>query len=99
MFFMKPSSFRGVSAELRWTFRILACNRAATKGVRMGSIQRIDPPKPWLARYSALPWPQHSNSFGRKIDAQKWLALEESKSMEGDWVDPSAGKLTYSEWS
>lgn len=65
----------------------------------MGSIQRIDRPKPWLARYTGPDGRQHSKSFGRKIDAERWLALEESKSIKGDWVDPSAGKLTYDEWS
>lgn len=65
----------------------------------MGSIQRVDRPKPWLARYRAPDGRQYSKSFGRKVDAEKWLTLEEGKALRGDWIDPTAGAVPYAEWS
>lgn len=66
----------------------------------MGYIQqREDRPKKWLARYKGPDGRHHSKAFHRKVDAEKWLALEESKSIRGEWVDPTAGKVTYREWS
>jgi integrase len=66
----------------------------------MGYIQRReDRPKPWLARHKGPDGRLHSRAFRRKIDAEKWLALEESKSIKGEWVDPAAGKATYRQWS
>jgi integrase len=66
----------------------------------LGYIQRReDRPKPWLARHKAADGRHHSKAFRRKVDAEKWLALEESKLIKGEWVDPTAGKVTYREWS
>src|SRR5919106_5575849 len=65
----------------------------------MGSIQRVDRPKPWRARYRAPDGRQLSRSFKRKIDAEKWLRAEEGKADRGEWIDPSAGAITYGEWS
>lgn len=65
----------------------------------MGSIQRIDRPKPWLARYRAPDGKQHSKSFRRKVDAERWLRAEEGRADRGEWVDPSAGAIRYGEWS
>lgn len=65
----------------------------------MGSVQHIDRPKPWLARYRGPDGQQHSRSFRRKIDAERWVRSEESKADRGEWVDPSAGALRYGGWS
>jgi len=66
----------------------------------MGYVQRReDRPKPWLARYKAPDGRLHSKSFRRKVDAEKWLTLEESKGIRGEWVDPTAGAITFGEWS
>lgn len=65
----------------------------------MGSIQRVDRPKPWRARYRAPDGRQLSRSFKRKIDAEKWLRAEEGKADRGEWIDPNAGAITYDEWS
>lgn len=64
----------------------------------MGSVQRVDRPNPWLARYRAPDGRQYSRSFKRKVDAEKWLTMEESKTLQGDWVDPSAGSIVFVEW-
>lgn len=65
----------------------------------MGSIQRVDRPKPWLARYRAPDGRQHSRTFRRKVDAERWLRTEESRGDRGEWVDPAAGQVTFAEWS
>lgn len=65
----------------------------------MGSIQRIDRPKPWRARYRGPDGRQHSKSFKRKIDAERWLRIEEGKADRGEWVDPNAGTVRYTTWS
>lgn len=63
----------------------------------MGSVQRVDRPKPWLARYRAPDGRQHSKSFHRKTDAEKWLRAEESAADRGTWLDPRAGAVVFSE--
>ena len=66
----------------------------------MGYIQhREDRPKKWLARYKGPDGRHHSKAFRRKVDAEKWLHVEESKTIRGEWVDPTAGALTFGEWS
>ena len=65
----------------------------------MGSIQRVDRPKPWLARYRGPDGRQHSRTFNKKIDAERWLRAEESRGDRGEWVDPTAGQVTFAEWS
>lgn len=65
----------------------------------MGSIQRVDRPKPWLARYRGPDGRQHSKSFSRKVDAEKWLTLEEGRAFRGEWIDPNAGAVRYDKWA
>jgi integrase len=65
----------------------------------MGSIQRIDRPKPWRARYRGPNGRQHSKSFKRKIDAERWLRSEEGRADRGEWVDPTAGAERYAQWA
>jgi len=66
----------------------------------MGYIaRREDRPKPWLARYKGPDGRHHSKSFRRKVDAEKWLTFEEGKALRGEWVDPTAGAVTFGEWS
>lgn len=64
----------------------------------MGSVQRVDRPKPWLARYRAPDGRQRSRSFKREVDAEKWLTIEESRALRGEWVDPSAGSIIFVDW-
>jgi integrase len=42
---------------------------------------------------------QRSRSFERKVDAERWLREELAKIDRGLWVDPSAGDVTFAEWS
>jgi hypothetical protein len=61
--------------------------------------QREDRPRKWLARHKGPDGRHHSKAFRRKVNAESWLALEESKSIKGEWVDPAAGRVTYQEWA
>jgi len=38
-------------------------------------------------------------SFGRKLDAERWLRDELQRQDQGIWVDPAAGRVTVAEWS
>ena len=57
----------------------------------------------WRGAYRDEGGKQHTKSFKRQIDAKRWVATEESKVVRGDWVDPSAGKVTfaafYADWA
>ena len=66
----------------------------------MGSIQRrVERAKPWRARYRAPDGKEHSRSFERKLDAERWLTERERERNRGEWVDPAMGKVTVAEWS
>lgn len=49
----------------------------------------------WRGSYRDEAGKQHTKSFKRQIDAKRWVATEESKVVRGDWIDPSAGKVTF----
>lgn len=49
----------------------------------------------WRGAYRDESGRQHTKSFNRKIDAKRWVATEESKVVRGDWIDPSAGRVTF----
>jgi integrase len=57
----------------------------------MGNIQRVNRSKPWRARYWGPDGRQHSKSFARKVDAERWLKVSEAESLTSRWVDPAAG--------
>jgi len=57
----------------------------------------------WLARYRDEHGKDQTKTFAKKVDAQRWLADEQSKMNRGEWIDPRAGRVTlrgfYEEWS
>lgn len=57
----------------------------------------------WRGSYRDEAGKQHTKSFKRQVDAKRWVATEEAKVVRGDWIDPSAGKVTfaafYSDWA
>lgn len=59
--------------------------------------------KRYLARYRDEAGRDHTRAFDKKAEAANWLATETAKIVRGDWVDPSAGKVTlrrfYDDWS
>ena len=66
----------------------------------MGWIRkRPDRPAPWRAGYRGPDGREHSRSFGRKVDAERWLRDELQKQDRGLWVDPSAGAVEFGEYA
>ena len=57
----------------------------------------------WRGSYRDEAGRQHTKSFKRQGDAKRWVSIEESKVVRGDWIDPSAGKVTfaafYADWA
>lgn len=60
---------------------------------------RPDRPKPWRARYRGPDGRNHSKSFKRKVDADRWLRNELARLDRGEWLDPAAGSITFAAWS
>ena len=66
----------------------------------MGWIRkRPDRPAPWRAGYRGPDGREHSKSFRRKVDAERWLRDELQKQDRGLWVDPSAGAVGFGEYA
>ena len=53
----------------------------------------------WRARYRGPDKRIRSKSFARKVDAQTWLDAQVATLARGEWVDPTGGKLLFSEWA
>lgn len=53
----------------------------------------------WQARYRDPDGRQVSKSFRRKIDAQRWLTSVESSKLDGSYIDPQAGRVTFYEYA
>ena len=65
-----------------------------------GSIHhRPDRAAPWRARYRGPDGRQHSKSFDRKVDAERWLRTELAKRDRGQWVDPEHGHISWARYS
>jgi len=65
-----------------------------------GTVQyRPDRRAPWRARYRGPDGREHSKSFDRKIDAERWLRTELAKLDRGQWVDPDQGNIAWSDYS
>jgi integrase len=65
----------------------------------MGTVRRVDRPKPWLARYQGPDGRQHSKTFSRKRDADAWLRYEEARMDRAEWVDPGGGSVLFSNYA
>lgn len=67
----------------------------------MGHVQKrtTDSGTVWKARYRGPDRKERSKTFGRKIDAQRWLDVMEASKHRGDWVDPAGGQVTFGEWA
>lgn len=57
----------------------------------------------WRGAYRDEAGKQHTKSFNRQIEAKRWVSTEEAKVVRGDWVNPAAGKITftafYADWA
>jgi integrase len=53
----------------------------------------------WLARWRDPSGKQRKKSFGRKVEAQRWLDQLQAEMHSGHYVDPSGGKTVVSGWA
>jgi integrase len=53
----------------------------------------------WRARWRDDRGEQHSKSFRRKVDAERFMTQLEHARLNGAYVDRGAGKMTVEEWS
>lgn len=53
----------------------------------------------WRARYRDPTGREHSRSFSRKIDAERWLASVETAKTRGEWIDPTLGRTPFGQWA
>jgi integrase len=53
----------------------------------------------WLARYRDESGKEFSKQFDRKLDGQRWLDEVTSSMVTGTYVDPRAGKVTFSDYA
>lgn len=61
----------------------------------MGSIRRREGrPSQWEAVYRDPTGRQRTKAFRRKVDATAFLATAEADKVRGQWIDPSAGRVT-----
>jgi integrase len=60
--------------------------------------RRPNRPKPWRARYWGPDGRQHSRSFARKAEAQRWLAEVEHDKTRDNWTNPALGRVRFSAW-
>ncbi|MDZ7734455.1 MAG: hypothetical protein U5R31_16530 [Acidimicrobiia bacterium] len=53
----------------------------------------------WRARYRAPDGKERSQTFERKVDAERFLASIEHDKLNGSYVDPMAGQVTFREYA
>lgn len=63
----------------------------------MTSIQKR-PNDSWRARYRDADGKEHSRHFKRKIDAQHWLKEVDASILTGQYVNPRAGEITFTDY-
>lgn len=55
--------------------------------------------QPWRVRYLTPEGEQRSRSFERKVDAERFLHKVEASIIDGDYVDPARGRITFREYA
>jgi len=63
----------------------------------MASIQKRENGR-WRARYRDAAGREHARHFPRKVDAQQWLDQVTAAVVTGSYVDPRAGRVTFSQF-
>lgn len=63
----------------------------------MGNIQKR-PNGKWRARYRDDSGREHARHFERKADAQRWLNETTADMLNGRYVHPRAGRVTFAKW-
>jgi integrase len=82
------------SVEDRWRKRVKdeSGNTVDVPSAVAGKVRR------WRARYVDNAGREHSRTFDRKVDAQKWLDAQLASLLRGEHVAPKDAKLTVGEW-
>lgn len=67
---------------------------------RFGRVRRL-PSGRWQARYRGPDGIDHPapNTFASRKDAERWLSGTETEIARGDWIDPDAGSVLFSEYA
>ncbi len=53
----------------------------------------------WRARYRGPDGRERSRTFGRRVDAERWLASVETAVARGEWLDPARSAMLLNEWA
>jgi len=53
----------------------------------------------WRARYRGSDGRERSQTFARKVDAERFLAMVEVDKAQGRWIDPTLGKTKLHDWA
>lgn len=56
-------------------------------------------PSRWRARYRDPDGRERSRTFGRRVDAERWLSTIETDILRGAYIDPAAGQVTFAEYA
>src|SRR5437899_10397190 len=64
----------------------------------MATLRRQDDGR-WFVRYRDPDRQEHVRTFDRKSDAQRFIDKVAGDMMRGDYIDPSAGKVTFGEYA
>lgn len=65
----------------------------------MGKVGRDSRDGRWLARWRDPDGYQRKRSFRRRVDAERFLVALTAEQHRGNYLDPSAGKITVAAWS
>jgi integrase len=64
----------------------------------MAHIQRRGPSR-YRARHRGPDGREHSRTFDRRADAERWLAAQETALNRGEWSDPALGRTLLADWA
>ena len=53
----------------------------------------------WVARYRGPDRAERTRNFSRKIDAERFVTEQSARVDRGEWLDPTAGRVTLADWS
>ena len=62
----------------------------------MAHVEKRGPGR-WRARYRGPDGRERSQTFERRMDAERWLVGEQSARAKGEWVDPAVRRITVGE--
>src|SRR5205814_1333275 len=68
-------------------------------GPVMAHVQRRNDRPGWVARYVDPSGRERSQSFRRKVDAERFLTAMESSKLRGEWIDPRLARTTLLDFS